>query len=76
MVWLPDTVKLLLKFTQVMQLTLPEVATLPLGKLRGQVHQYQGVPVVVSYPPAYLLRAPHDKAKAWADLCLAMDVVR
>ncbi len=59
-----------------LQATLPEVATLPLGKLRGQVHQYQGVPVVVSYPPAYLLRAPHDKAKAWADLCLAMDVVR
>ena len=59
-----------------LQATLPEVATLPLGKLRGQVHRYQGVPVVVSYPPAYLLRAPHDKAKAWADLCLALDVVR
>ena len=59
-----------------LQATLPEVATLPLGKLRGQVHRYQGVPVVVSYPPATLLRAPQDKAKAWADLCLAMDVLR
>lgn len=59
-----------------LQASLPEVATLPLGKLRGQVHRYQGVPVVVSYPPAYLLRAPQDKAKAWADLCLAMDVLR
>lgn len=58
-----------------LQATQPDLATLPLGKLRGQVHRYQGVPVVVSYPPAYLLRAPQDKAKAWADLCLAMDVV-
>ena len=45
----------------------------PIGKLRGQVHQYQGVPVIVTYHPAYLLRTPTDKAKAWADLCLAMD---
>ena len=52
------------------------VADTPLGKLRGQLHQYQGVPVVVSYHPAYLLRTPQDKAKAWADLCLAQDVAR
>ena len=58
-----------------LQQSLPEVATLPLGKLRGQVHHYQGVPVVVSYHPAYLLRAPEDKAKAWADLCLAMELM-
>ena len=45
----------------------------PIGKLRGQVHRYQGVPVVVTYHPAYLLRTPTDKAKAWADLCLAME---
>lgn len=44
-----------------------------LGKLRGQVHQVQGCPVVVSYHPAYLLRTPADKARAWSDLCLAMD---
>jgi len=59
-----------------LQQSLPEVATLPLGKLRGQVHHYQGVPVVVSYHPAYLLRAPEDKAKAWADLCLAMNTFK
>ena len=45
----------------------------PIGKLRGRVHGYQGVPVIVTYHPAYLLRAPTDKAKAWADLCLALE---
>jgi DNA polymerase len=48
----------------------------PLGKLRGQLHSYQGVPVVVSYTPAYLLRNPADKAKAWADLVLALKTVQ
>jgi uracil-DNA glycosylase len=43
----------------------------PIGKLRGRVHRYQGVPLVVSYHPAYLLRNPADKARAWEDLCLA-----
>ena len=43
----------------------------PLGQLRGTVHSYQGIPVVVTYSPANLLRNPVDKAKAWADLCLA-----
>ncbi len=46
----------------------------PVGKLRGRVHQYQGVPVVVSYHPAYLLRQPLEKARAWDDLCLAAQV--
>lgn len=45
----------------------------PIGRLRGQVHHYAGVPVIVTYHPAYLLRTPTDKGKAWADLCLAMD---
>jgi DNA polymerase len=48
----------------------------PLGKLRGRVHQYRGVPVVVTYHPAYLLRTPADKARAWEDLCLAASVVQ
>jgi uracil-DNA glycosylase family 4 len=48
--------------------------TEPIGKLRGRVHRYQGVPVIVTYHPAYLLRNLPEKAKAWADLCLAMDV--
>ena len=46
----------------------------PVGKLRGQVHQYQGVPLVVTYHPAYLLRSLADKARAWDDLCLAASV--
>jgi len=52
----------------------PQGLKLPLGKLRGQVWHYQGVPVVVTYPPAYLLRNGQDKARAWEDLCLAADV--
>jgi len=45
----------------------------PVGRLRGRVHHYQGVPLIVSYHPAYLLRNPEDKAKAWDDLCLAVE---
>ncbi|MDP1926397.1 MAG: uracil-DNA glycosylase [Thiobacillus sp.] len=41
------------------------------GHLRGRVHQFQGVPLVVTYHPAYLLRKLSDKARAWEDLCLA-----
>lgn len=48
----------------------------PIGRLRGRVHRYEGVPVIVTYHPAYLLRTPVDKAKAWADLCLAMEQER
>ena len=54
----------------------PQASNLPLGKLRGQIYQYQGIPVVVSYPPSYLLRNPQEKARAWADLCLALSVAR
>ncbi len=42
-----------------------------IGHLRGRAHQFQGVPLVVTYHPAYLLRKPTDKALAWEDLCLA-----
>jgi uracil-DNA glycosylase len=48
----------------------------PIGKLRGRGHQYLGVPVVVTYHPAYLLRNLPDKARAWADLCLAQELLR
>lgn len=44
----------------------------PIGKLRGRRHEYMGVPVVVTYHPAYLLRTLADKAKAWTDLCFAV----
>jgi DNA polymerase len=53
----------------------PEDARLPLGRQRGKIYRYQGVPVLVTYTPQALLRKPADKAKAWADLCLAMDVL-
>ncbi len=53
----------------------PDQAALPLGKQRGRVYRYRGIPVVVTYHPKVLLRASADKAKAWADLCLAMDVL-
>lgn len=48
----------------------------PIGRLRGRVHRYQGVPVVVTYHPAYLLRNLPDKAKAWEDLCLALQTMQ
>ena len=42
-----------------------------IASLRGRVHHYQGVPLIVTYHPAYLLRSLQDKAKAWEDLCFA-----
>ncbi|KWZ45759.1 DNA polymerase [Burkholderia savannae] len=47
-----------------------------IASMRGRVHQYEGVPVIVTYHPAYLLRSLQDKAKAWSDLCLAHDTYR
>lgn len=44
----------------------------PLGRLRGRLHDYQGIPVVLTYHPAYLLRQQADKPRAWSDLCLAL----
>jgi DNA polymerase len=46
-----------------------------IGSLRGKVHAYHGVPLVVTYHPAYLLRNLPDKAKAWADLVFARQTV-
>ena len=53
----------------------------PIGRLRGQRHEYpvssedmMRVPLVVTYHPAYLLRSPADKRKAWQDLLLAKRV--
>ncbi len=44
----------------------------PISTLRGRVLRLEsGIPVVATYHPAYLLRSPQDKRKAWADLCLA-----
>lgn len=46
----------------------------PFGRLRGQVHTLHGVRAIVTYDAPYLLRTPGDKAKAWADLCLALSL--
>jgi len=50
----------------------------PIGKLRGRVHHYgdTGIPVVATYHPAYLLRSPLEKAKAWRDLQLALSTLQ
>jgi uracil-DNA glycosylase len=50
----------------------------PIGRLRGRVHQYgeAGIPLVVTYHPAYLLRSPLAKATAWTDLCMVMELLR
>lgn len=53
----------------------PEVLQMPLGQLRGRVFRVDGLPVIVTYPPAKLLRAPLEKANVWADLCLARSLV-
>jgi uracil-DNA glycosylase len=47
-----------------------------IASLRGRVHRYQGIPMIVTYHPAYLLRTLPDKAKAWEDLCLARATLR
>jgi DNA polymerase len=46
-----------------------------IARLRGKLHEYHGVPMIVTYHPAYLLRNPADKAKVWEDLCLAHDTM-
>jgi uracil-DNA glycosylase len=47
-----------------------------IGSLRGKLHQHAGIPVIVTYHPAYLLRTPTAKAKAWEDLCFARSMMR
>ena len=46
-----------------------------IASLRGRLHRYQGVPLIVTYHPAYLLRNLPDKAKAWEDLCFARSTI-
>ena len=43
----------------------------PVGRMRGRPHELDGIPLVVTYHPAYLLRSPSQKRKSWSDLCLA-----
>ena len=50
----------------------------PLGRLRGKIHYFGefNTPLIVTYHPAYLLRTPSDKRKAWEDLKFARNVFR
>jgi DNA polymerase len=50
----------------------------PLGRMRGKCYEYAdtGVPVVVTYHPAYLLRSPREKRKSWQDLQYAMEIYK
>lgn len=47
----------------------------PIGRLRGHPYRYADIPLVVTYHPAYLLRSPSEKRKAWEDLKLARALV-
>jgi DNA polymerase len=47
----------------------------PIGRLRGRIHDFDGVPVIATYHPAYLLRSPGEKRKSWDDLKLALGVL-
>lgn len=61
--------KLLFAVGRIAAQTLLESQT-PIGKMRGKLHEHpaSGVPLIVTYHPAYLLRSPLQKAKAWDDL--------
>ena len=64
--------KLILCVGRIAAQTLLETDT-PIGKLRGKLHRIaQNRPMVVTYHPAYLLRSPAEKRKAWSDLMLAV----
>jgi len=47
-----------------------------IASMRGRTHDYEGIPLIVTYHPAYLLRNLVDKAKAWEDLCFAVETMR
>ena len=45
---------------------------LGVGRLRGDLHDHNGIPVAVTYHPSYLLRSPGNRKLVWTDLCDAM----
>jgi DNA polymerase len=69
----PQVIIALGKTAAVSLLGLP--ADTALAGLRGEPRQFDGIPLVVTYHPAYLLRQPADKAKTWRDLCLAKHII-
>lgn len=48
----------------------------PVGTLRGRFHNYKGIPMMVTFHPAYLLRNPNDKAKVWDDMKKVRDFLK
>ena len=51
-------------------------AEVKIGAARGKLHDYRGIPLIVTYHPAYLLRTLQDKAKAWEDLCFMRQTMK
>ncbi|HUO45026.1 MAG TPA: uracil-DNA glycosylase [Burkholderiales bacterium] len=47
-----------------------------IASLRGRLHAYRGIPLIVTYHPAYLLRNLPGKAEAWVDLCFAVKTMQ
>jgi uracil-DNA glycosylase family 4 len=47
-----------------------------LGQLRGRLHTFNNIPLIVTYHPAYLLRSPKDKSKAWQDLQMTFQTLQ
>ena len=56
--------------------TLLQQTDVKVGELRGLILDAQGIPLVVTYHPSYLLRSPMEKAKAWEDLCFMRRTMR
>ncbi len=69
----PDVIVALGKTAAVSLLGLPDDTSL--ASLRGRPRDYAGIPLVITYHPAYLLRRPVDKAKTWRDLCVARSLI-
>ena len=69
--------RLILAVGRVAAQNLLEVST-PIGKMRGREYQHRAsaVPVLVTYHPAYLLRSPREKRKAWEDLKRVASLLR
>jgi uracil-DNA glycosylase family 4 len=71
----------LIKPTLIVALGRPAAQTLlqteiKIAAARGKVHDYRGIPLIVTYHPAYLLRTLMDKAKAWEDLCFMRQTMK
>ena len=47
-----------------------------MGRLRGKQYEFEGIPLIVTYHPAFLLRDPSRKADAWADLKMVMAILK